>query len=100
MLTEALIQSIAKRLQSLESMVTLLVQQRTVKDWYSTAEIANLLGKAEFTVREWCRLERIHARKRPSGRGLASEWMIAHEELVRIRNEGLLPVERPYRHVE
>jgi hypothetical protein len=93
-------QEILGRLKVLESMVSTLVQQRTVKEWYSTAEVAELLGKAEFTVREWARLGRIHAKKKPSGRGLASEWMISHEELLRIRNEGLLPVERPYRHVD
>jgi hypothetical protein len=86
------------RLQALESMLAMLVQHRTVKEWYSVADVAEQLGKAEFTVREWARQGRIRARKKPSGRGLASEWMISHEELERIRNEGLLPVEKPYRH--
>lgn len=90
---------ITQRLQKIEEMLHLLVEQRTVKDWYSTSEVAKLLGKAEFTVREWCRLGRIKAEKRKAGRGAASEWIISHEELTRIRNEGLLPNPRPYRHV-
>jgi hypothetical protein len=70
----------------------LLVRQRTVKDWYSTAEIAELLEKRPFTVREWCRHGRIRAAKRECGRGESQEWIVSHEELTRIRNEGLRPV--------
>ena len=63
-----------------------------MKDWYTVAEVAEILGKAEFTVREWCRLGRVYASKRACGRGTSQEWIIAHEELTRIRNEGLLPL--------
>ncbi len=51
------------------------------------------------TVREWYRLGRVHAQKKKSGRGVASEWIVSHGELSRVRNEGLLPDPRPYRHV-
>ena len=87
------------RLAKIEALLASLVEQRTVKEWYSTAEVATILGKAEFTVREWCRLGRVHAQKKKSGRGVASEWIIGHAELTRVRNEGLLPDPRPYRHV-
>jgi len=50
------------------------VQQRTVKEWYTTAEAAQLLGKAEFNVREWCRLKRVRAEKKKCGRGVAGKW--------------------------
>jgi len=53
------------------------------------------LGKAEFTVREWCRQGRVEAGKRPCGRGRSREWTVSHKELTRLRNEGLLPL--PYR---
>lgn len=65
--------------------------EATRKEWYSTAEAAQVLQKRPFTVREWCRLSRIIARKRPTGRGDAVEWEISHEEIDRIRNHGLLP---------
>lgn len=94
------INELLTRLVRIEQTLDLLVQQRTIKEWYSTAEVAKLLGKAEFTVREWCRLGRVHAQKKKSGRGVASEWIISHEELTRVRNEGLLPDANPYRHVE
>jgi len=87
------------RLVRIEQTLDLLVQQRAIKEWYSTAEVAKLLGKAEFTVREWCRLGRVRAQKKKCGRGIASEWIVSHEELARIRNEGLLPEVNPYRHV-
>jgi len=79
------------RLERIEVALALLVQQRTVKDWYSTAEAAAILGKAEFTVREWCRLGRVNAQKRQSGRGAFPAWVISHAELLRIEREGLLP---------
>lgn len=86
-----------ERLNKIEILLTSLVEQKTVKDWYTTAEVAKILGKAEFTVREWCRLGRVHAEKKKSGRGIASEWIICHVELTRVRNEGLLPDERTFR---
>jgi hypothetical protein len=69
----------------------LLKNQQPQKDWYSVAELAALLGKAEFTVREWCRLGRVTASKRQCGRGSSQEWMVSHEELTRIQSYGLLP---------
>lgn len=79
------------RLAKIEALLAALVEQRTVKEWYTTAEVAALLRKAEFTVREWCRLGRVHAAKKKAGRGAASEWIVSHTELTRVRNEGLLP---------
>jgi hypothetical protein len=72
----------------------LLLDQRTVKDFYTTHEIAKVVGKAEFTVREWCRLGRVVASKRACGRGKFQEWIVSHEELTRLRNEGLLPARK------
>ena len=86
------LQLLVERLDRIEAMLAALVRQRSVKDWYSTDEVAEILCKAPFTVRQWCRLQRVRAKKRPCGRGLSAEWMIAHEELQRIQNEGLLPL--------
>jgi hypothetical protein len=84
--------SLAERLARIEEALAALVTARTRKEFYSTSELAEILGKAEFTVREWCRLGRVHALKRSTGRGRSQEWMISDDELTRIRNEGLLPL--------
>jgi len=82
-----------QRLTRIEDMLESILEQRAaIREFYSTSEVANLLGRAEFTVREWCRLGRILAEKRACGRGLSKEWMISHEEVQRIKNEGLLPL--------
>jgi excisionase family DNA binding protein len=85
---------VLERLDRMEAMLADLVHRQTVKDWYTTDEVAELLGKAKFTVREWCRHGRVHARKQGTGRGRHQAWVIAHEELLRIQREGLLPLER------
>ena len=84
-------ETLDERLTRLETLLRQLLNQRVEQQFYSTADIAQLLGKAEFTVREWCRLGRINAAKRPCGRGSSLEWMISHEELARIQSVGLLP---------
>ena len=86
------IDQLVQRLGKMEEALELLVRERTIKEWYSTADVAKLLDKAEFTVREWCRLGRVRAGKRECGRGQSQEWIIAHAELERIKNEGLLPL--------
>ena len=75
----------------LDEVLDLVRDRREGKESYSTQEVAEIVGRDMFTVREWARLGRIRATKRPSGRGKASEWAISHAELERIRNHGLLP---------
>lgn len=60
------------------------------REWFTPAEIALELGKAEFTVREWCRNGRVQACK-TGERGGVGEWRIHRDEIARYRNEGLLP---------
>ena len=86
------LQELTNRLTGIETTLPQLLQHKMVKDWYTTAELAKLLQKAEFTVREWCRLGRIHAIKKRNGRGRAFEWVISHTELLRFQREGLLPL--------
>ena len=83
---------ILDKLDALAVAVRTLAEHRSVQDWYTTAEVAERCGKAEFTVREWCRLRRIHAEKRNSGRGPHAAWVISHQELLRLQREGLLPL--------
>lgn len=86
--------TVEERLERIEQMLATLVQQQTIKDWYTTGEAAEILGKSEYTVREWCRLGRVRAKKREYARGPHPEWLISHDELTRIRCEGLLPLNR------
>jgi hypothetical protein len=85
-------------LNEIRDMVTqvrnLLLGHTRVKEHYSVSEAAEFLGKAEFTVREYCRHGRIHANKRKSGRGRSAEWVLSHTELLRIEKEGLLPLRK------
>jgi hypothetical protein len=82
---------LSERLERIERMLAVLLEREMVKDYYPTDEFARLVGKAEFTVREWARLGRIHAEKRQSGRGAYAEWVVGHPELLRYRQHGLLP---------
>jgi hypothetical protein len=93
---DALTAALAKTQALQEEIRDLLLSQRRVQEFYSPAEAAEFLGKAEFTVREWCRLGRVNAQKRRSGRGRSQEWVLAHAELLRIQKEGLLPQPKTY----
>src|SRR5262245_8294411 len=90
-MSNEVIAPLLERLERIESALSSLLQKQTVRDWYATEEAAKLLGKAEFTVREWCRLGRIRAEKRLSGRGAFPAWVISHTEMLRYQREGLLP---------
>src|SRR5271155_2571405 len=85
------IQQLIERLDRIEAALKVLTERQVAKDWYTTEEFARLVGKAEFTVREWCRHGRVRAEKRMSGRGAFSAWVISHQELLRFQKEGLLP---------
>ena len=85
---------ITTRLDRIEAMLATLAEQQTAKDFYEVEEFARLPRKAPFTVREHCRLGRLKAEKRLSGRGPSRGWVIAHHELKRYQQQGLLPRSR------
>jgi hypothetical protein len=80
------IDQVLERLDRVEATLAELVRQRTVKDFYSTDQVAQILGKAEFTVREWCRHGRVHAEKKGSGRGKYQAWVL-QAVVVTLRRE-------------
>lgn len=86
------LQLVLERLTKIETVLVALADKQARKDWYTTGEAAAVLGKAEFTVREWCRLGRLRAEKRKSGRGAFPAWVVSHDELLRYQREGLLPL--------
>ena len=82
--------TLEERLENIEAMLVALVERQQVRDWYTTHEFARTIGKAEFTIREYCRLGRLRAEKRQSGRGAYPQWVLSNAELERYQREGLL----------
>jgi hypothetical protein len=61
----------------------------------SIDEAAAELGRAAYTVREWCRLGQVNATKHAGWRcGRHDQWRISGAEVARYRAEGLLPQDR------
>jgi len=86
--------TVEERLEKIESLLVALVERQTVKDFYEIEEFSRLVGKSCFTCREWCRLGRIRADKKLSGRGAYARWAVPHAELLRYQREGLLAFSR------
>lgn len=87
--------TIEERLERIEAMLAALAERQFVKDWYSVDEFARIVKRSEFTCREWCRLGRIKAEKKESGRGAHAAWAIPHGELLRFQKEGLRRMQMP-----
>jgi hypothetical protein len=85
---------IEDRLDRIEAVLNKLAERQAVKAYYTPEEFARLIGREVFTCREYCRLGRIRAQKKASGRGKHPSWVIPHEELLRFQRDGLLPDRR------
>ena len=81
--------TLEERLERIEAMLAAVVERQQVREWYSVDEFARIVGRSEFTCREWCRHGRIRAEKKFSGRGAHAAWAISHTELLRFQREGL-----------
>jgi hypothetical protein len=84
-----------ERLENIENMLAVMLRGQQLRDNYTVEQFAERVGRDSFTVREWCRLGRIRAAKKGSGRGRYQSWVINHDELLRYEREGLLPLMRP-----
>ena len=62
---------IGQQLKKIELLLEIPISNEMKKDYYSTSEVAKILGRSDWTVREWCRLGRVWAAKRLAGRGVA-----------------------------
>lgn len=71
---------------------TIAAFAKSTEHQYLTAGVAKILGKPPNSVREWCRHSWVNAANRSCGRGRSKDWMISHDELLRIQREGLLPL--------
>ena len=59
--------TLEERLEKIESLLVSLLEKERVREWYSVEEFSRIVGRAEFTCREWCRHGRISAKKKESG---------------------------------
>jgi hypothetical protein len=82
--------TLEERLEKIEAILVVLVERQQMREWYTVEEFARIVGRAEFTCREWCRTGRIKAEKKQSGRGAHTAWAVGHEELRRYQRDGLL----------
>mgnify|MGYP001553289956 CR=1 FL=1 len=87
------ISEILKRLDNRLAKIEEFLPHGIEREWYTVSEVAEMLNKKPFTIREWCRFGRINAEKRKCGRGRTSEWVVSRQEIQRYRNFGLLPLE-------
>jgi hypothetical protein len=85
-------QLILERLDRIEAALVELTRQRQVKDYYTVEEFGAIVGLAPFMAGQHCRMGRIRATKKGSGRGPHKCWAIAHDELLRYQRDGLLPL--------
>src|SRR5207302_416532 len=95
--TYSKIVALEERFGEMERAIVILhtaITKQPAKELYSVEEFAKIIKRVPYTVREWCRLGRVRAIKTQGGRGGIPEWRIPHEELIRYRNEGLLPDQR------
>jgi hypothetical protein len=80
------IEEVLHRLERIEAVLRQLLEDRTIKEWYTIAEVAKIMGnKSEYTVREWCRKGQIPAEKTANGR----DWIVSHQTLLRLKNREL-----------
>lgn len=78
---ERYLAALADQLESLRQRAP----QEPTKDWYTTADLAELMGVTGHTVRErWCNQGRIECQKDPA----TGKWRIPGREFERLRRGG------------
>ena len=88
--------TIDERLDRIEQILASLVERERSRTGTPTDEVAQLLGKAAFTVREWAGWAASTPRSANRGRGAHPAWVVSHSELLRYR-QGRAVAERIYR---
>lgn len=77
-----------ERLDRIEQRLALSI----AKESYLVEEAAERLNRKPWTVRQWCNKGQVKGAKKVRGKGRTGEWRIPHEELLRLQNDGPLPV--------
>ncbi len=73
--------------QQQQELNDLVSQQSILKEWYSTSELADIMGVKQYTVQErWCNQGRIECEKEPD----SGKWRIPGPEVERLKNGGAL----------
>jgi hypothetical protein len=57
-------------------LLDVLLEWQQIRELNTTQEFVRAVDKAEFTIRGYCRLGRLKAEKRKSGRGAYSQWVM------------------------
>ena len=88
--------SLGQRMKTLEEMIAevheIMLAQRVEKEWYTTTELADAVGKSQFTIQErWCNGGRIECEKDPE----SGKWRIPGDEYRRLVAGGALKPRRP-----
>ena len=92
--TERLEQAFTEHLDRIEHHLKLNVQKET----YTIAEAAERLGKAPWTVRDWCNKGQVPGAKKVHGKGRLGEWRIRTSRWCGCRTRGrcrLVPQGKP-----
>jgi hypothetical protein len=80
--------SLDKKLAEIHQVV---LAQKVEKEWYTTSELAEALGKSQYTVQErWCNEGRIECEKDPEN----GKWRIPGCEFRRLVGGGALKPRR------
>lgn len=92
--TAEMLAVVREQLQRIESQLRLLVtshERGLEKEFYTVKELALRTGRAEFTVRAWCRTGRVRATRVRGPAGMLGAFKISRDEVARMEKEGLLP---------
>ena len=78
-------QQVASLDKKLTDIYEIVMAQRVEKDWYTTSELAEALGKSQYTIQErWCNEHRIECEKEPG----SGKWRIPGHEFRRLIGGG------------